>query len=73
MDEFDARLKNIEKQVAETRKMVGELRGAQRRASFWRFIKFAVWVAVAWWAVTKITPYIAQISELYESMRGILP
>lgn len=56
----------------ENNEMLRKMRGAQKRAAFWRFLKLVIYVALLVMAYRFIMPYVNQLRDSYESARTSL-
>lgn len=54
----------------ENNELLLKLRGAQKRASFWRFIKFLFSLSLIILAYYYVSPYISQLQDSYTSIRA---
>ncbi|MEZ4114489.1 MAG: hypothetical protein R3B65_03610 [Candidatus Paceibacterota bacterium] len=52
--------------------MLHRMRGAQKRAAFWRFLKLVVSIALFVLAYRFIMPYVNDLRDSYESARSSL-
>jgi len=56
----------------ENNEMLHSMRGAQKRAAFWRFLKFLVSIALFILAYRFIMPYVNDLRASYESAKSSL-
>ncbi|MEZ4103360.1 MAG: hypothetical protein R3B55_02280 [Candidatus Paceibacterota bacterium] len=56
----------------ENNEMLHRMRGAQKRAAFWRFLKLVVSIALFVLAYRFIMPYVNDLRDSYESARSSL-
>ena len=56
----------------ENNEMLHKMRGAQKRASFWRFVKLLISVALFVLAYRFVMPYVNDLRTSYESARSSL-
>ncbi len=54
----------------ENNELLLKLRGAQKRASFWRFIKFLFSLSLIILAYFYIAPYISELRDSYATIRA---
>ncbi len=69
----------LEKMIRETvrlsrenNEMLRKMRGAQKRAAFWRFLKFLIYIALLVATYRFIMPYVNELRASYESARSSL-
>ena len=56
----------------ENNEMLHKMRGAQKRAAFWRFIKLLISIGLFILAYRFIMPYVNDLRDSYESARSSL-